>query len=63
MKKKHVELEAPPSGPITWAGWARMNPNRVARVSAKLWFDARQAIMRDLGVVDLGEVEVVRAED
>lgn len=62
MSGLHVELEAPPSGKVKWVGWSRSNPNRVGRAHAKLWFDAREIIMRELGLVDFGEVEVIKCE-
>jgi len=59
-KEPHIELENPPSEKVDWVGWSRSNPNRVGRASAKLWFDAREAIMKELGVGDTGLVEVIR---
>lgn len=63
VKKEPVELESPPVNAVKWAGWQRSNPNRVGRAEARLWFDAREAIMRELGVKDMASLEVVRAKD
>lgn len=62
MSALRVELQTPPSGEIKWVGWPKSNPNRVGRAHAKLWFDAREIIMRELGISDLGEVEVIKCE-
>lgn len=62
FRSEPVELEPPPVNAVKWAGWQRSNPNRVGRAEARLWFDAREAIMRELGVVDMTEVEVVKVE-
>lgn|GEM_PF-2080495 len=58
-----AEPGAPSSFPVRWAGWSVRSPNRVARATAKLWYDARNQIARELGISSLGEVEVVRVED
>lgn len=59
---KHLDLEAPPVGAVRWVGWQRSNPNRVGRTEARLWFDARESIMRELGVSDMSSLEVVKVE-
>ena len=59
---KHLDLEAPPVDAVCCVGWQRSNPNRVGRTEARLWFDAREAIMRELGVSDISSLEVVKVE-
>lgn len=59
--EKAVDLSNPPPEKVDWVGWSRANPNRVGRASARLWFDAREAIMKELGLVDMGSVEVIRS--
>ena len=56
------ELSAPPVGEVQWVGWSRDNPNRVGRATARLWFDARESIRRELGLTDVTSVEVVKVE-
>lgn len=60
--ENHLELSAPPVGEVQWVGWSKDNPNRVGRATARLWFDAREAIMRELGLTDMGSIEVVKLE-
>jgi hypothetical protein len=65
MKKKAAESEnlepsAPPSHPVKWVGWSRSNPNRVGRCVAKLWYDARNMIARELHVINLQELQVIQ---
>lgn len=62
VKKELVELESPPVDAVQWVGWQKSNPNRVGRTEARLWFDARDAIMRELGIADASSVEVVKVE-
>ena len=61
MTNNTKELSTPTPEPVDWAGWATSNPNRVARVRAKLWYDARDMVARELKAVDVFSIEVVRA--
>lgn len=63
LKPNDAELSAPSSEPVKWAGWPRSNPNRVGRATAKLWYDARDIIARDIGTTNVFEIEVVRVEE
>lgn len=58
-----LEPSAPPSSPVAWAGWSHSNPNRVGRCVAKLWYDARNMIARELHVLNLQELQVVQVAD
>lgn len=60
---QNIDLSTPPPEPVSWAGWSKSNPNRVGRATAKLWYDARDLIARELGVTSISEIEVVRVEE
>lgn len=57
-----ADPEAPPCDPVAWAGWLQSNPNRVARTVAKLWYDARNDIGRELGAMSTADLQLVRVD-
>lgn len=63
QREQASELNAPPSGAVSWVGWSVKNPNRVGRATEKLWFNARDAIMRELGIIDISDIEVIQRDD
>lgn len=58
-----AEISTPPSSPVRWVGWCKNNPNRVGRSVAKLWYDARDQIAKELGVSSIFDVEVIRGPE